>query len=287
MEMLPANERFHEASYEETEGGGTFRCLTFESIRRLADESGLTEREISIMALERGFVPTSMLKNIGTTGIDGQAALLRSRALVIGCGGIGGYVVELLARHGMGRIRVVDPDIFNESNLNRQNLSSRPALGRPKVEVARERIGDINSAIEVEAVQAEATRENLHSFLAGADVAIDALDNLDDRLALQECCADAGVVMVHGAIAGTCIQVSTIFPGDTGLGAFGAAPAEPDAEKTRGVELEVGTLTTTPALVATIEVIEAVKVVLGKGTPLRGDIHFLDTHDWLSHSLEA
>jgi molybdopterin/thiamine biosynthesis adenylyltransferase len=272
------------ASTERLEGGVAYRCLALADIHGIARESGRSSRELSALALESGLLPLRYLKNIGTLGLDGQARLLRSMVVVVGAGGIGGQAAELLVRMGIGRLVLIDPDVFDETNLNRQNFACGGVLGMAKVEIVRERLLEINPDVEVTGVRTSAGRENLPGLLEGADVAIDALDSLDDRLLLQEACAGAGVVMVHGAIAGTSLQATTIYPGDRGLAGF--APLAASDGKTRGIEMETGNPATTPAVAAAIQVQEAVQVVLDRGPTLRGRMLYLDLSDWTVDFIE-
>jgi len=266
------------AADDRDEGIGRVRCVSMESIAGIAGSGGLTAREVSIFALEHDIVPLRYLRNIGTLGSKGQARLLRSRVLLVGVGGIGGTAAELLARMGFGTITIADPDVFDETNLNRQNFCCTDALGVSKVDIACDRILEINPDVEVIRRRLMATAESLPGLTSGVDVVIDALDSIDDRLVLQKACADAGLVMVHGAIAGTSLQATTIYPGETGLAGF--ASSCPGEEKARGVEVETGNPATTPVLCAAIQVQEAVKVILGHGDTLRGRMLYLDFDEW-------
>jgi molybdopterin-synthase adenylyltransferase len=266
------------------ECGGTMRCVSHDAIEEAAGKSGMASREVSILALRNGLVPLRYVKNIGTLGMEGQARLLASRVLVVGGGGIGGAACELLARMGVGTVVVVDPDVFDETNLNRQDFCHTAVLGMPKVEVLRDALGAINPECDVVIRQIAATTENLPGLLAGADAAIDALDNIDDRLVLQDACSKADATMVHGAIAGTSLEVTAVFPGDPGIAAF--APVAEDGTKARGVEIETGNPAVTPVLCAAIQVSEAVKVLLGKDTPLRGRMLYMDTDDWSTEFID-
>ena len=271
-------EALESAAADRSEGDVHYRCLDMRSIADIARKRGASTREVSIAALKAGLLPLRYVKNIGTVGLEGQAKLLESRAVLVGAGGIGGSVAELLGRMGVGTVVIIDPDVFDETNLNRQTFACGAALGMPKVEVARDRLLDVNCDVEVITHRVAATQKNLADLVSGADVVIDALDSLDDRLLLQEACRDAGIVMVHGAIAGTSMQVTTIFPGDTGLEGF--VPVPDEQGKAQGVEVETGNPATTPALAAAIEVQEAIKVILGTGTLLRGKMLYLDMADW-------
>jgi molybdopterin/thiamine biosynthesis adenylyltransferase len=239
---------------------------------RLAKEFGLPRREIEISAMESGVLPQRYLRNYGTLGIEGQLALARSHAAVIGLGGLGGFVVEGLSRMGIGRLTLVDGDVFFDHNLNRQLLSSEALLGTPKASAAAERVRQINGAIDVTAHAVYANEQNLDELLAGVDVVVDALDRLPIRLTLQSTAARLNLPMVHGAIAGTMGQVMTILPGDPGLRAlYGEGPV-PD----QGAEAELGTPAPSPMMVAAWQVHETVKLLVGKGELLRGRMLLMD-----------
>lgn len=241
-------------------------------IAGLSERFALTRREAEIAVLERGVLPRRYLRNHGTVGVDGQLVLLRSNAAVIGLGGLGGYVVEGLARMGVGRLTLVDGDVFSDHNLNRQLLSSEANLGRAKAVVAGERVGQINGAVEVVCHCCYATRENLANLLLGVDVVVDALDRLTTRLMVQDVAAQLNLPLVHGAIAGGMGQVMTILPGNMGLRAlYGDGPI-PE----RGAEVELGTPAASPMMVAAWQVHETVKVLTGKGDILRNRMLLMD-----------
>jgi molybdopterin/thiamine biosynthesis adenylyltransferase len=250
------------------------RVLAFEHVAQLAQVFGLTRREIEIAALELGVLPQRYLRNYGTLGIEGQLVLLRSHAAVIGLGGLGGYVVEGLARMGVGTLTLVDGDVFFDHNLNRQLLSSEVRLGEPKARAAAERVRQINGAIDVKVHAVYVNLENLDELLEGVDVVIDALDRLPIRLTLQEAAARLDLAMVHGAIAGTMGQVMTILPGDPGLKALYGEGPMPE----QGVEVELGTPAPSPMMVAAWQVHETIKLLTGKGELLRGQMLLMDAY---------
>jgi len=252
---------------------GSVRIICQQHVHELAAESGWPVREVELAALEAGIVPWRYVRNVGTIGLDGQAKLLRSAAAVVGLGGLGGFVAEALARMGVGRLILIDRDVFEEHNLNRQLLSGEANLGELKSESARQRVAEINSAVEVTAHAAMLTRESLPQLLAGADVVVDALDRLPIRLVLQEGVQALGVPMVHGSIAGFLGQVMTIFPGDPGLqGLYGGADELPE----QGLEAQLGTPAATPMAVAAWEAQEVVKILTGCGDVLRNRLLVMD-----------
>ncbi len=188
-----------------------------------------------------------------------QATLAINRVLVVGCGGLGGMVIECLARIGVGHLRVVDGDLFEASNLNRQLLSSTMNLGRPKTLAAKQRVMAVNPLVEVDAVQANLTAENALELLADCDVAVDCLDNIPTRLFLQQAAKTAGVPLVHGAVAGWVGRVCVIQPGEDLLNLL-----YPESGESQGEEQQMGTLSFTAALTASWQAAEAVKLLLGK-----------------------
>jgi molybdopterin/thiamine biosynthesis adenylyltransferase len=247
-------------------------AVRLRDIHALSARFGLSVRAVELAALEEGLVPLRYLRNLGTVGLEGQARLLQACVAVVGLGGLGGYVAEALARMGVGRLILLDGDVFDDHNLNRQLLSAEDALGLPKAEAARARLALINRATEVEARRVTLTAENLPDLLAGAQVVVDALDRLPTRLMLQRGAQALGIPLVHGSIAGFMGQVMTIFPGDPGLIGLYGWEELPE----RGLEAELGTPAATPMAVAAWEAQEVVKIIVGRGEPLRGRLLVLD-----------
>ena len=210
------------------------------------------------------------LRNHDAISEEEQAFLATKRVLVVGCGGLGGMVIECLARIGVGYLRVVDGDVFEESNLNRQLLSSTMNLGRPKTLAAQQRVMAVNPLVEVDAVQAELTVENARELLGECDVAVDCLDNIPARLVLQEAAKEAGIPVVHGAVAGWLGRICVIQPGEDLLTLL-----YPEPDEMRGEERLAGTLSFTAALTASWQSAETVKLLLGK-PGLQGEILEVD-----------
>ena len=153
-------------------------------------------------------------RNFTALSADEQQRLAEAHVGVFGCGGLGGLVIEALARIGVGHLRVVDGDVFEQSNLNRQLLSTEAALGREKAIVAAERIKAVNSGVEAEPVVAYLDEGNAASMLAGLDCAVDCLDNLEARFWFGHACQQSGIPVAYGAIAGWFGQICTVYPGD-------------------------------------------------------------------------
>jgi molybdopterin/thiamine biosynthesis adenylyltransferase len=230
-----------------------------------AGRFGVTVARVEEAALELGILPARYQRNRAALSVADQLELFRSSVAVIGCGGLGGYVVEELARLGVGRLVVVDPDVFEEHNLNRQLFSSPANLGSAKVAAAARRIGEINPAVTLVPLQEALSRENGVELLRGCRIAVDALDSIRTRLELADVCAELNIPLVHGAIAGWYGHVAVQFPGDSTLQTIYAA-----RKAGKGVEQTLGNPSFTPAVVASLEAAEACKLLLGRGTPLRG-----------------
>ena len=202
-------------------------------------------------------------RNCNTLSASENEALKDIRICVIGCGGIGGYVIEMLGRLGIGYITAVDGDVFCESNLNRQILSNSETLGKSKAIVAKQRMQLVNPLIEVNAIPQMLDEKNSISILAGHDLIIDALDNVASRLLLQDKAEKEGIPFVHGAVAGWYAQITTVYPGDRTLDYIYKNKTGP------GIEKQLGCPSFIPALAASIEVAEAIKIITKKGDVLR------------------
>ncbi|MFZ7133320.1 MAG: HesA/MoeB/ThiF family protein [Eubacteriales bacterium] len=191
---------------------------------------------------------------------------------VIGCGGLGGYIIEMLGRLGVGTITAIDNDVFDETNLNRQLLSENHNIGKSKAEAARIRMLNINPSIQVFPIQNVFNMENGVDLIQGHDVVMDAVDNISVRMMIEQSANEMGIPMIHGAIGGWYGQVTTIFPGDHILSNL-YQPL-----KDGGVEKELGNPSFTPGLVASIQVSECLKILIGRGDLLRKKLLYIDLY---------
>jgi len=223
--------------------------------------------------LAEGKMPERYQRNLGTVGIAGQIRLLKSRVAIVGAGGLGGTVIELLARLGVGHLRIIDGDTFAVHNLNRQLMSTEHNIGVNKAYAAASRVEIINHDVQTEAVPCMLDAENAEKLLNGVDVVVDALDNVSTRLLVNKITQQYGIPLVYAAIAGFTGQVMTIMPGDIGLERIYKQTNA--AEK--GVETMLGNPAGTPALAASLQVQEVVKVLTGIGEPLRNKLLYFDT----------
>lgn len=251
----------------------------------LAEQSKLPVGKLYEAALEEGICPERYLRNRETISIREQLRLARSCIGVVGAGGLGGQVILLLARMGIGRIIVIDHDCFDATNLNRQALSSLGSLGKSKTAQACETIGAINPGVTVDSRPARIDSTNAAEILSGADVIIDALDNIADRFLLEQTAKKLGRPLVHGAVAGLEGQVMTIFPEDEGLRLIYGAGREERSPR-ESPELVFGVPAVTPALVGTCQAMEAIKILLNKGTIFRNRMIHLDLENGKLHEIK-
>ncbi|MBQ7979648.1 MAG: ThiF family adenylyltransferase, partial [Candidatus Methanomethylophilaceae archaeon] len=148
-------------------------------------------------------------------GEEGIRKLKDASVLLVGCGAVGGYALEGLVRAGVGHIRVVDHDIFSESNMNRQILATTRTIGRPKVEVACERAREINPDIEIEGIDTLVSEDTVPMIIDGEfDLAVDAIDTVRNKIALLEALCERGVVTFSsmGAALDTDTQAVRVAP---------------------------------------------------------------------------
>jgi len=274
-QMNQVGERLRAAATEREDAQGKgYWLVSSAMVQEIADEMALSRRDVEIAALRERVLPERYARNLGSVGWEGQMALLQSTVGVIGVGGLGGWIVEGLARMGIGHMILIDSDVFEENNLNRQAFCREANVGQPKVEAARQRVAEVNGAVDVVTHQVRVTSSSMMAeLLRGADVLVDALDALPTRLALQRAAQQLAVPLVHGAIAGYVGQVMTIFPEDRGLRAlYGDGPV-PE----HGIEIQWGNPAATPMMVAAWQIQEVVKLLTNRGEPLRHRMLFMDS----------
>ncbi len=218
---------------------------------------GITLRELEEQALLLGITPLRYKRNQITIDSQKQLQLLRSHVAIIGCGGLGGHIAEILARVGVGKLSLFDYDIFEEHNLNRQNFSNIDSLGKQKVLVVAEEIKKINPAIEVIAQQIKFSPQNDYNLISEANAIVDALDNPETKLELSFVCKNYKKPFIHGAIAGMNGQFCT----STTLENF-------YKDGSSGAETIIGNPAFSVTFAASIQSAEVIKTLLGIGETL-------------------
>jgi len=255
----------------------TRHVISLQHTADIAQRTGRTRREIDILALEHDIVPERYLRNLNSLSPKDQITLLKSHACIVGLGGLGGSLVEILARIGLGTLTIIDGDVFEESNLNRQLLSSEHNLSQTKASAALEKILTINSSVHVLDHTEAMDRKNAVELLGRADIAVDCLDSVQTRFVLEKAAKEAGIPMVSAAVAGYAGQLTAIFPGDRGLASiYGPVESRPS---TRGAETVLGNLPFTVSLLASLESAEVVNILLTGDSSLRNELLLIDLKD--------
>jgi len=263
--------------------GTPYRALLWQDEMHTAAASGLSLHQVECAALAQNIVPERYSRNQKTLSNADQLRLLNSRVAIIGLGGLGGTLTELLARIGVGRLTLIDGDVFDESNLNRQLLSSPAVLGRAKAEVAGQRVAEINPAVQTTTIPRFLDAENSQAILAGCDLAVDCLDSIAARFLLGQACTAGKIPLVSAAIGGTSGQATVILPGGDGLQRiYGPAETAP----ARGSETAYGTLPFTAWQLAAVECAETVTLLLGRSAALESRLLLLDTLDHSCHLVD-
>jgi adenylyltransferase/sulfurtransferase len=208
-------------------------------------------------------------------GEDGQAKLLQAKVLMVGAGGLGSPSAYYLAAAGVGTIGIIDNDVVDISNLQRQILHANDRVGTPKVESAKKTLEGLNPDVKVIPYQAKLTSENIMEILKDYDLVVDGCDNFPTRYLVNDACVLAGKPNVHGSIFQFDGQATVFYPGK-GPCYRCLYPEPPPAEMAPSCA-EAGVLGVLPGLIGTIEALEAIKIILGKGDTLIGRLLCFNT----------
>ena len=254
-----------------TDPAGKNASVIFEADAiRISKIHQCTLKHVYTFAMGKNIWPVRYIRNRGSIRIHEQIKLARSRIAVIGAGGLGGYAVELLARTGIGGLTIVDCGCFDESNLNRQLLADTAAVGSKKAIMAAQRVARVNPAVDVAAHAVSLTKDNAESLVNGCDLAIDALDNMETRRILYDACRRGNIPLVHGAISGFEGRIMGIFPDDPDMRSLLDSDAQPTAETV------LGTPAIAPAVIASLQIMEALKILLNRGRGFRKKMLYAD-----------
>jgi molybdopterin/thiamine biosynthesis adenylyltransferase len=202
-------------------------------------------------------------------GEKGQKRLKQSHVVVAGLGGLGCAASLYLACTGVGHITLIDCDRVELSNLNRQVLHYEEDIGEEKPLSAAQKLAKLNSSIEVTPVFKKITERNARELIKGADLVIDGMDNFQTRFIINKACVAAGIPFIHGAIHGLFGEVTTILPGKTPC----LACLFPEVPQRRSTIPVFGV---TPALIAILQVTEAIKLLAGFGSLLTGKMLYFN-----------
>jgi len=249
--------------------------INLNHIASIALAHGVPGWKVERDALKNGIIPKRYLRSMDSITSKDQLKLLDSTIAQVGLGGLGGTLLEILLRTGIGGIRTADGDSFEESNLNRQALSTVHSLGMNKATTAIDRAAEINPSIEYEAITQFLDATSLPAFVQGADLVIDALGGLETRLTLQRSAAEANIPMVTGALAGWTGYVGVVQPGQTG-------PADIMGSDNAAEEL-LGCPAPAVSLFASLMACEAIKILTGQPSSLESSMLIVDLR---SHTFE-
>ncbi len=207
-------------------------------------------------------------------GVAGQHSLTAASVLVVGAGGLGSPVIEYLAAAGVGRLGLVDDDVVDVSNLQRQVVHGQGQLGVLKVDSARARVAELNPGVQVETISVRLEAGNALEMLRGYDLVVDGSDNFATRYLVTDACEMLGIPLVWGAVLRFSGQVCTFWPG-RGPGYRDLFPEPPDAEAAPSCA-EVGVLGPLCGVIGSTMAVEALKLLAGVGEPLLGRLQNYD-----------
>ena len=211
-----------------------------------------------------------MLEEIGFAGM---AKLRNAHVSVIGAGGIGNPVITQLTAMGIGKLKIVDRDVIEISNLHRQHLYTDEDIGKVKVEAALERLRKINPQVEIEAVPTSVTIYTAEDLVKGSDIVIDALDSIEARYALNDACIKQNIPFIYAGALGMLGSVCTILPNKTACLRCMFPKLEEDEMPTCSTE---GVHPSILYLVSGIQVSEAVKLITGQQPTLANTLLYVD-----------
>jgi len=213
------------------------------------------------------------VKNLNALSVEDVEKLNNSQVCVVGCGGLGGNILEYISRIGIEKITAVDGDVFDESNLNRQLLSNSENLGLWKVNEAKKRINLINPKVDFTGIKETITEDNMDKLLPkNVDCIIDAVDNIKTRFLLEDFAEKNKIPLIHGAIGGWYGQISLIMPGDKTISKI---YQDKHSEPGKGEE-PMGNLPHIASLIASLEVNELIKLLTNKGELMRNKMLYVD-----------
>ncbi|MBT8357012.1 MAG: HesA/MoeB/ThiF family protein, partial [Deltaproteobacteria bacterium] len=242
---------------------------------KLADKCRCSIHTIYLEAMNAGIYPYRYLRNRDAITLNEQIILAKSKVAIIGAGGLGGHVILSLARIGIGHLVIIDMDVFDESNLNRQALSTTESIGFSKSESGTRITGSINPGVMITPFIVKIEPSNIDKMIDGVNVVVDALDNISDRFVLEKAAKRLKIPLVHGAVAGFEGQVMTIFPDDPGLKSLYGSNQE-ERDKSKSPEAILGVPTIAPSYVSTLQTMEVLKIILKRGNLFRNTMVHVD-----------
>jgi molybdopterin/thiamine biosynthesis adenylyltransferase len=202
-------------------------------------------------------------------GEEGQSKLKGSHVVIVGVGGLGCASATYLTAAGVGHITIIDFDTVELTDLNRQILYWEEDIGRKKVEVAQRKLSRLNPLIQITPVSARITEKNASGLISGAQVVVDGLDNSASRLVVNSACVEHKIPYIYGGVSRLRGMITTIIPGQTPC----LACLSPEGSGGLGV------MGVTPAVIANLQALEAIKIVTGHSPSLAGRLLLFNGDD--------
>ncbi len=243
--------------------------------RILEQYERLSDRE------QRFYSRQIMLDDIG---YEGQLRLKKAKVCIVGLGGLGSTIVTQLAAMGVGHLTLVDRDVVEESNLQRQHLYNFDVIGFPKVEAAVKKLARLNPYVKYEPLPISFSEHNAEEVLKGVDVVIDGLDNMNTRYSVNRICAKLGIPYVFGSAISTYGNASTIVPHETACLECFYGKLDDSFLPSCGT---IGVHPSVISIIASIEVAETVKILLGKQPSLKNKLLYCDVGSMRFEEIEV
>ncbi|RLB84458.1 MAG: hypothetical protein DRH24_04965 [Deltaproteobacteria bacterium] len=243
--------------------------IPMEDLYNIADNLQQSLSEVMIMALQEGIWPESLVRNYSTISAEQQISIIKSRVVIVGLGGLGGYLASLSARAGIGNLVLVDGDAFDFSNLNRQVFCTSATIGENKASVAAKQCSLINPAINAVVWETDFSIENGMKILASSDLVMDGLDQISTRKTLLSISSSMNIPLIHGAVRGWSGQVSIFLP-ESRIDFDHIYPENSSRSPVPSV------LSSAVAIIASIQIQEAIRLLCGYPLPNMNKLIFFD-----------
>ncbi|WP_052507016.1 HesA/MoeB/ThiF family protein [Desulfonatronovibrio magnus] len=257
-----------------------FAWVSTSNLISLSQKHDYSISDAQQLCLSNKILPRRYIKNFPTIDLKQQLALASSKVLLVGLGGLGGYILEILGRTGVGSFFLADGDVFEESNFNRQLLGYDSKSGVSKAEAAAERLTRINPLCTFEIVNKFLIKEDLPGLVPKVDIVIDALGGIEFRPDLLEATGNAGLPLVTGFVAGSTGLAATVLPGGKSPAAFWQGSND------QGAEIKLGNIACTVVTIATIQAQEALNLLTGKPARLIDKVILTDLDSLTFEQLE-
>lgn len=245
--------------------------LSIEDIEYASNASNLSFHEIVKISLTNNILPRLYQSNQRLIKLQEQLILHNSCVAIVGCGGLGGHIIEMLARIGVGCLICIDHDSFKEENLNRQRFCNLKTLGKPKVEIILEELKNINPAVIIRPYVIQFRPEKAEQLLKDAQVVVDALDSFEARADLATSCIKLSLPLVHGAIAGWYGQIGVQGNKSNKFQRFFQS-----SSGKKELQSVLGNPSFMPTLIASMQVAETIKILLNKSSVIFDKMIFFD-----------